>query len=244
METPVPYQLSKVLEKAPADWRGRYCALVPEFLQTRARPFLGEDVTSFMREREVGEPPDANAWGAMFNATIAKSGFAIRTGRTRLAKAGKSHAHAFREWQSTMPATGQADDDAPRTHGYTVQVPLEEDRSVGGSSSCSGSRRVFAIVREGPVKLLAPVEPTSSRTACSGAVVPVSLSWRTSSPTTQQESVVGACTASWITAMSARCAMAQRDLMNAQLSWSTFAAMRSPSPGHLVRRVGDGNYKR
>lgn len=102
METPVPYQLSKVLEKTPADWRGRYCALVPEFLQTRARPFLGEDVTSFMREREVGEPPDANAWGAMFNATIAKSGFAIRTGRTRLAKAGKSHAHAFREWQSTI----------------------------------------------------------------------------------------------------------------------------------------------
>ena len=98
----MPYQLSKVLEKAPADWRGRYCALVPEFLQTRATPFLGEDVTAFMRERGVGEPHDANAWGAMFNATIAKSGFAIRTGRTRLAKAGKSNAHAFREWQSTI----------------------------------------------------------------------------------------------------------------------------------------------
>lgn len=97
----------QVLDNEPDEWKKRYATKVPEFLKTTSL-FLGEDVTKWMREKGIGEPHHENAWGAMFNASIARSGFVIRTGKTRLATADKSHAHAFRLWLSLLCAEGVA----------------------------------------------------------------------------------------------------------------------------------------
>lgn len=93
--------MEKVLTAEEECWKNEYAKLVPAFLK-EVPLFLGEDCTAWMRDHGLGEPHHENAWGAMFNSLIAKSGMVIRTGKMRLAKSKKSHAHAFRLWKSLL----------------------------------------------------------------------------------------------------------------------------------------------
>ena len=137
--------MATVLDHAPEEWKMRYSKLVPEFLR-EVPLFLGEDVTKWMRAKGIGEPHHENAWGAMFNACIAKSGFAIRTGKTRLATAEKSNAHAFRLWRSMLCPdadqiqTLQQELAAIRTIFHTKKINFDEAQrraAEAGASSVS-----------------------------------------------------------------------------------------------------------
>lgn len=93
--------MEKVLTAEEECWKNEYASRVPAFLK-EVPLFLGEDCTAWMREHGLGEPHHENAWGAMFNALIARSGQVIRTGKTRLATSKKTHAHSYRLWKSLL----------------------------------------------------------------------------------------------------------------------------------------------
>lgn len=76
-------------------------ACVPEFLKTHSL-FLGEDATSFMRSKGIGEPPDPNCWGNSFLWCIAKSPFVIKTGKVKNAKADGAHSRSVKLWKSIL----------------------------------------------------------------------------------------------------------------------------------------------
>lgn len=82
-------------------WIASYQKMVPDFLKS-VPLFLGEDVKFWMLERGLPPPDHENAWGAAFNMYLAKSGFIIRTGKTRKAVSPQSKGHEFRLWKSML----------------------------------------------------------------------------------------------------------------------------------------------